>query len=119
MLHRYDLSYLQEVSKGNVKFMLDMISIFLNKTPETLAILEKEIENNNWELVGFYAHKLKATYAYMGMNDIKAILINIEKSAKSLENLQEIPTWFNSVVNHTKPAIQEISEHKKILEASI
>lgn len=99
--------------------MLDMISIFLSKTPETLAILEKEIENKNWEMVGFYAHKLKATYAYMGMNEIKAILVDIEKSAKTLENLQEIPIWFSIVHKNTKPAIIEISEHKKILEASI
>ena len=75
MSQNYNLSYLQEVSKGNIPFMLDMIQIFLTKTPETLEILHQEIEKSNWEMVGFFAHKLKATYAYMGMNDLKEILI--------------------------------------------
>lgn len=119
MLQRYDLSYLQEVSKGNLDFMLDMIGIFLTKTPETLAILESEIEKKNWELVGFYAHKLKATYAYMGINDLRTILYEIEQSAKKLENLEDIPNWFATIKKQTSPAIQEITEHKKILEASI
>ncbi len=115
----YNLSYLQEVSKGNIPFMLDMIQIFLTKTPETLAILQQEIEKSNWEMVGFYAHKLKATYAYMGMNELKELLINIEKSAKQVENLTEIPTWFHTIYKATQPALKDISEHKELLEKSL
>lgn len=115
----YNLSYLQEVSKGNVPFMLDMIQIFLTKTPETLDILHQEIEKENWEMVGFYAHKLKATYAYMGMNDLKEILISIEKSAKQLDNLSQIPAWFQAIYNATQPALKDISEQKELLEKSL
>ncbi len=119
MSQNYNLSYLQEVSKGNIPFMLDMIQIFLTKTPETLAILRQEIESNNWEMVGFYAHKLKATYAYMGMYDLKELLIKIEKSAKQNENLTEIPAWFQAIYIATQPAFQEINEQKELLEKSL
>ncbi len=115
----YNLSYLQEVSKGNIAFMLDMIHIFLTKTPETLDILKKEVEANNWEMVGFYAHKLKATYAYMGMQELKELLILIEKSAKQMENLHEIPVWFSSILKATQPALVEIAEHKQLLEKAL
>lgn len=116
MSQTYNLSYLQEVSKGNLEFMLDMIQIFLTRTPETLAVLEQEICSQNWEMVGFYAHKLKATYAYMGMLELKELLIKIEKSAKQLENLHEIPIWYSSIVKQTEPALKEIAEHKNLLE---
>jgi HPt (histidine-containing phosphotransfer) domain-containing protein len=115
----YNLSYLQEVSKGNIAFMLDMIHIFLTKTPETLDLLKKEVETSNWEMVGFYAHKLKATYAYMGMLELKELLVMIEKSAKQMENLHEIPIWFSSVYKSTQPALIEISEHKQLLEKAL
>lgn len=119
MPHQYNLGYLQEVSKGNTAFMLDMIQIFLTKTPETLEILRIEIESCNWEMVGFYAHKLKATYAYMGMLDLKELLIQIEKSAKKLENLEEIPKWFSTIYKSTQPALKDITEHKKLIEKAL
>lgn len=112
----YNLNYLQEVSKGNIAFMLDMIHIFLTKTPETLDLLRLELESKNWEMVGFYAHKLKATYSYMGMQELREYLILIEKSAKQLQDLEEIPKWFNYIFEHTQPALNEIAEHKMILE---
>lgn len=119
MPQHYNLSYLQEVSKGNTAFMLDMIQIFLTKTPETLDILRIEIESKNWEAVGFYAHKLKATYAYMGMLELKELLIQIEKSAKQMENIDEIPNWFISIYKATQPALKDITEHKELLEKAL
>ena len=111
----FDLTYLKEVSKGNDAFMLDMIDIFLHETPETLSILEDSINTANWEMVGFYAHKLKATYAYMGMLELKEELIKIEKSAKNMENIEMIPSIFNHLKEQTNPALLEISELKSTI----
>ena len=111
----FDLTYLKEVSKGNDAFMLDMVDIFLTKTPETLQILEKAINQQDWEQVGFYAHKLKATYAYMGMLALKEELIKIEKSAKNRTDLELIPSIYNHLREQTSPALQEISEFKKTI----
>lgn len=116
MTPTYDLTYLKEVSKGNDDFMLDMINIFLSKTPETLQIIEDAIAVSNWEQVGFYAHKLKATYAYMGMLDLKEELIKIEKSAKNLDGTDLIPSIFAYLKTATKPALLDILEYKKTIE---
>ncbi len=112
----YDLSYLIEVSKGNDAFMLDMINIFLTKTPETLQIIEEAILRSDWEQVGFFSHKLKATYAYMGMLGLKEILIKIEKNAKNLEHLEEIKSIFDQLKTDTLPALKDILEYKKTIE---
>jgi HPt (histidine-containing phosphotransfer) domain-containing protein len=111
----YDLTYLKEVSKGNDDFMLEMIDLFLTKTPETLLILEAAINDMNWDQTGFYAHKLKATYAYMGMHDLKEILVKIEKNAKILSELESIPALFKKLKTRTQPAMQEINEYKSSL----
>lgn len=111
----FDLTYLKEVSKGNNDFMLEMINIFLLKTPETLKVLEDSIEQHNWEQVGFFAHKLKATYAYMGMLALKEDLIKIEKSAKNLDGIDLIPEIYNNLKNSTAPALLEIEKIKNTL----
>jgi HPt (histidine-containing phosphotransfer) domain-containing protein len=111
----YDLTYLKEVSKGNDDFMLEMIDLFLTKTPETLYILETAINDMNWDQAGFYAHKLKATYAYMVMHNLKDILIKIEKNSKVLSELESIPALFVILKTNTQPAMQEINEYKSSL----
>ena len=111
----FDLTYLKEVSKGNNDFMLEMINIFLSKTPETLKLLENYIEEKNWEQVGFFAHKLKATYAYMGMLDLKEDLIKIEKSAKNMDGIEQIPEIYTKLKSSTAPALTEIEKIKNTL----
>ncbi len=113
------MSYLKEVSKGNVLFMTEMIQIFLSKTPETLDILGKAIAENDWENVGFYAHKLKATYAYVGMEEMKKILIDVEKSAKNQENLELIPAKYEYLYKSTASALGEILQYKIELESTL
>ena len=115
----FDMSYLKEVSKGNVLFMTEMIQIFLLKTPETLIILEKAIADKDWENVGFYAHKLKATYAYVGMDEMRKILVDIEKSAKNLENVELIYSKYEYLAKSTQTALGEILQYKIELESTL
>jgi HPt (histidine-containing phosphotransfer) domain-containing protein len=113
------MSYLQGVAKGNIPFMVDMLHIFLSRTPETLSQIEKALESEDWTEVGFYAHKLKATYAYVGMENLRQLTLEIEKAAKSGENMQLIPAKFEYLYKSTLPALEELLQYKIELEQSI
>lgn len=119
MPRNFDMSYLQGVAKGNVPFMVDMLHIFLTRTPETLNQIEKALAINDWEAVGFYAHKLKATYAYVGMDNLRQVTLEIEKAAKSGEELQLIPGKYEYLYKSTLPALEELLQYKMELEQSI
>jgi HPt (histidine-containing phosphotransfer) domain-containing protein len=107
-----DMTYITQVAKGNMDFINEMVDIFLSKTPETLREIEKFLHENNWEMVGFLSHKLKATYAYMGIGSLKEILLYMEKSAKAGENLADIPGKLNFLMEQTELAILELKKFR-------
>lgn len=113
-----DMGYLEQVAKGNIAFMLEMINIFLVRTPETLLELEQVILGRNWEMVGFLAHKLKATYAYMGMLDLKEYLIIIERNAKTGTELEMILPLFLKIREQTTEAIREIDQYRLSIQGN-
>ncbi len=110
------MKYLESVSQGNTAFIIDMLNIFITRTPETFEILRKAIQEEDWQSVGFYAHKLKATYAYVGLEDLKATIIEIEQKAKKAVDTHTITELFDYLENMTKPEITAISKYKQELE---
>ncbi|MFN5704268.1 MAG: Hpt domain-containing protein [bacterium] len=110
------MKYLESVSQGNTAFIIDMLNIFITRTPETFDILKKAIQEEDWQSVGFYAHKLKATYAYVGLEDLKKTIIEIEQKAKHITDTHTITELFDYLENMTKPEITAITTYKLELE---
>jgi HPt (histidine-containing phosphotransfer) domain-containing protein len=110
------MKYLESVSQGNTAFIIDMLNIFITRTPETFEILRKAIQEEDWQSVGFYAHKLKATYAYVGLEELKNTIIEIEQKAKKITDTHTITELFDYLENMTKPEIAAITTYKQELE---
>lgn len=110
------MKYLESVSQGNTAFIIDMLNIFITRTPETFEILRKAIQEEDWQTVGFYAHKLKATYAYVGLEELKKTIIEIEQKAKHTAETHTISELFDFLENMTKPEILAITTYKQELE---
>ncbi len=73
----YDLTQLEQISRGNDTFVKKMVSIFINQTQDSLATIENNIEENNLENISRIAHKIKPSIDQMGIillkNDIRAL----------------------------------------------
>lgn len=110
------MKYLESVSHGNTAFIIDMLNIFITRTPETFEILRKAIQEEDWQTVGFYAHKLKATYSYVGLEDLKKTIVEIEQKSKNLVDTHTITELFDYLENMTKPEITAITSYKLQLE---
>jgi len=119
LVPHFDMTYLREVSKGSTLFMVEMIQIFLTKTPETLGLISDSIALGDWEQVGFFAHKLKATYAYVGMSELRNFVMEIEQMAKNQENLEQIAEKFEYLRKGTELALVELMQHKIELEQTM
>jgi HPt (histidine-containing phosphotransfer) domain-containing protein len=83
----YDLSYLDEIAMGSTEFKIEMIDSFLQQSVDTIELLKNSIELWNPKDVRKLAHKLKPTFAIVGVQKIfeklKAIEENAENSDKS------------------------------------
>jgi len=114
-----DLSYLSDVASGSTEFMIDMINIFLEQTPNYIAQLGVAIKDKNWPLVANIAHKIKPTLAFMGVVSTRDDMEEIEENARSLKNLEEIEHKFNSLEAICGFLFSRLEELKKELEAKL
>ncbi len=94
---KIDLSYLKDVSDGNVEFIIDMIDIFLMQTPEQVANLSKAIAEEDYPKVAEVAHKIKPTLAFVGANDARDTMQTIEHRARYKENVDTIKADFDAL----------------------
>ncbi len=90
-----DLSYLREMSGDSADFMIEMLETFQNQTPIYMADLENAVAAKDWKNTAEYAHKMKPTFFYVGRVDIRDHLQEIERSAREMKNIEEIPNMLH------------------------
>jgi len=74
----YNLSQLEQISRGNNAFVVKMISIFINQTNENISIIHENIKDDNLENIKRIAHKIKSNIDHMGIASIKQEVRRIE-----------------------------------------
>jgi HPt (histidine-containing phosphotransfer) domain-containing protein len=65
-----DLSYVNDLSRGNKQFIKEIITIFLAENPGEIQVIEKAVNENNYEAIKSTAHKLKSTIPFIGLDKI-------------------------------------------------
>lgn len=93
-----DLSYLIAISKGNKAFIDEMIDIFLTENPLEIELLESAIEELDYEGIKAYAHKMKSTIPFVGLDKlIEKHLEKIEFLASQKNGTETITTIFSQI----------------------
>lgn len=77
-----DLSYLREMSGDNTEFIIEMIDVFKEQTPIYMADLADAVSKQDWVRVSSCAHKIKPTFAYLGREDAKEHMQEMEHTAR-------------------------------------
>lgn len=75
---KINLTYLKQIAEGNDTFIIEMIEMFLNKTPEALEEMDECFRSKNWQELRMIAHKIKPSYGYFGMSELQSKLAEIE-----------------------------------------
>lgn len=76
---KIDLKYLRELSDGNDAFVIEMIEMFLNKTPVALEEMQACFEQQKWEELRQIAHRIKPSFGYIGLPATQQSLGEIER----------------------------------------
>jgi len=105
-----NLDYLKMLSDDSETFFKEFIQMFLKNTPETITELVKQTELKNWEGVRQAAHKVKPSLNYMGMKDASNLAAEIEKSAKEMTGVNQIPSKVATLCTLCETAYIELNE---------
>ncbi|MBN1158146.1 MAG: Hpt domain-containing protein [Bacteroidales bacterium] len=104
-----DLSYLQEMSGGNLELVKEMISIFKSQVIEFTKDMENHLNNKEFELLGKLAHKAKSSVSIMGLNDLANDLKTLENLAKEGKNAERYPALVRRFREITEEAVEELN----------
>ncbi len=94
---KIDLSYLKQIGGDNPAFIMQMIEMFLQKTPEALEEMNEKFKAQSWEDLRNVAHRIKPSYTYIGLGEIHKMLAVIEDNSSTKTNLDSLPELLNNV----------------------
>ncbi|MDA6071032.1 ATP-binding protein [Flavobacterium sp. AC] len=102
---KIDLSFLEEVSFGDLGFRQDMIDLFLEKIPNEITLLGLAINNNDIDTVKRLSHNMKSSLDIFLLKDLSNYVSIIEKEAFrgqfSSETLDKINILHNEIIEVT------------------
>ena len=103
-----DLTHLRKMSSEDDSFVIEMVNSFITKTPLLLDELRTSCDDEDWKNVGALAHKLKPNLAFMGIDSLKNLVLNIESEARNEENIPKLPEQVSQLADAVMEAIAEL-----------
>ncbi|MEZ2414573.1 Hpt domain-containing protein [Muriicola sp. E247] len=104
----YSLDKLNEMADGDNDFVLSVITVFLEEVPQDLEDLEKAIDEGDYENVYQLAHKIKPNVDILGMEQTRAIALEIETLGKDVKNKDLIEEKFPALKKDIHQVIGEL-----------
>ncbi len=90
----YNLSRLQDLSKGNNEFTARMISRFLEMVPADLDGMDAAWKKNDLHAIGQIAHKLKPTLDIFQIDDLMPVAARLELLRRETLPAEEVEALF-------------------------
>lgn len=104
----YKLDKLNEMADGDEEFINSVISVFLEEVPQDLEGLEHALEAQDYQQVYQLAHKIKPNVDLLGMEQTRAVALQIETLGKNAANMSEIREIFPTLKKDIHQVIGEL-----------
>jgi signal transduction histidine kinase/HPt (histidine-containing phosphotransfer) domain-containing protein len=105
---KINLNYLKQIADGNEGFVIEMIEMFLNKTPEAMKEMNEHYHNRNWEEFKKIAHRIKPSFGYMGMPEIQQSLSKLEQLTDKELMEEEVEKALMEITTRTNFAYSQL-----------
>jgi signal transduction histidine kinase/ActR/RegA family two-component response regulator/HPt (histidine-containing phosphotransfer) domain-containing protein len=113
---KINLTYLKRISDGNDAFIIEMIEMFLNKTPLALEEMNECFKKQNWEELRKIAHRIRPSFAYIGMPEIQTTLAMIESWSEEKGDKSVVSDLMNEVEFGSRKAFEQLREELTTLK---
>jgi HPt (histidine-containing phosphotransfer) domain-containing protein len=103
-----DLGFLKEMAQGNSAFMEEILTMFINTTPESLTKMQEAIDNQDWDQLKAIAHRLKSSMFLIGIKELEMNMATIEQLALNPEERPVISGILARTRNICELAIEKL-----------
>ncbi|WP_138431464.1 Hpt domain-containing protein [Fodinibius saliphilus] len=98
-----DLSYLREMAMGDEEIVKDTAKAFLENIPALICQMNECYANETWQELRKLAHQIKSNMSYMGMDEGRSIVLDIENQIKNNNISKKLGAQlseFEQICNH-------------------
>ncbi|HXA02420.1 MAG TPA: Hpt domain-containing protein [Cytophagaceae bacterium] len=110
-----DLTYLKEASANNMRFLREMIEIFLKQTPGLIASLHTASRDKNWIEFRRIMHKLKPSITMMGIHELETDILKIDNAVKNGIEIELLPLLLQKFEEVCNSSYEELRNELKLL----
>lgn len=104
----YSLDKIQEMAEGDAEFVESVLSVFLEEVPTDLLALEGAVKAGDYEQIYKMAHKIKPNVDLLGMEQARALALEIETLGKASGDLGLIRGHFPVLKQQVEQAVSEL-----------
>lgn len=105
----YSLDKIQEMAEGDEEFVQSVLSVFLEEVPGDLQALEGAVASGDYDQIYKMAHKIKPNVDLLGMEQARALALELETLGKAEGDLGVIRSLFPGLKQQVEQAIAELS----------
>lgn len=102
------LTYLEDISGGDTKFIKEMLELYLSTTATEVSELNELFDKKDIISIGQLAHKLKAPIQMLGITELYNIIKGIEESCKTGIHLEFLHKNIQTAIALTLESAQEV-----------
>ena len=104
----YSLDKIREMAEGDEEFIQSVVMVFLEEVPEDLGGLETAVVSGDYDQIYKLSHKIKPNVDLLGMEDTRALALEMETMGKNEENLDGIRERFPRFKQDVQQVISEL-----------
>ncbi|MBQ3656051.1 MAG: Hpt domain-containing protein [Bacteroidales bacterium] len=108
MYQHINMSYLNEVSGGDISIKKEIIEMFFSQMQETSTLLKENLSNRNYQKLSEVAHTTKSSLRVMGAEDIAKKMEELQFTAAKNESTENYPVLVNYFLENIPLVIQEL-----------
>ena len=105
-----NLTYLKEVVENNESSVRSIIDLFVKQMPEEILLIEKAIEEQDYNAIKGVSHKLKSSVTILGVEELLKVLNALEENAAEQKDLSEIQELFLQLRELSNKVLEEINQ---------
>lgn len=106
----YDLSYLNNATRGNKKIINSIIHTFLQQASEELSALNEAIKKTNYLIISHIAHKMRSSFLLMGITVLDPEFEEMEQlgfQSSGIEKIAQLNKGINAVFSLAKKEMEQ------------
>lgn len=112
----YDLGMLLSIGRDDPGFIVKMLQLFVHETPPLLAKMKEASDENNFETVRYYAHRMKPSITNLGIKSLKSDVLKVELCQDGDPDVAPLIDKLQTVISEVILGLnQELEKYKKAL----